>query len=100
MTLKTPPLAAGRILKGARMRGGVCCHRGLSAASASYPGARDGVVVEKAHAEVRTRAGREEWAQRSSGAAGAIAAVVDGASPVGKALSVPGSLEPSSIGKS
>ena len=71
LTLKTPPLAAGRILKGACMRGGVCCHRGLSAASASYPGARDGVVVEKAHAEVRTRAGREEWAQRSSGAAGA-----------------------------
>lgn len=51
------------------MRGGVCCHRGLSAASVSYSGARDGVVVEKAHAEVRTRVGLEAWAQRRDGAA-------------------------------
>jgi len=52
------------------MRGGVCCHRGLSAASVSYSGARDGVVVEKleAHAEVRTRAGLEVFAHRSDGA--------------------------------
>src|SRR5690242_14597426 len=59
LTLKTPPFAAGRILKGACMRGGVCCHRGLSAASVSYSGARDGAEVEKAHAEVRTRTGLE-----------------------------------------
>jgi hypothetical protein len=37
------------------MRGGVCCHRGLSAASVSYSGPRAGVVDENAHAEVRTR---------------------------------------------
>jgi hypothetical protein len=37
------------------MRGGVCCHLGLSADSVSYPGPRDGVVVENVHAEVRTR---------------------------------------------
>lgn len=37
------------------MRGGVCCHRGRYAASVSCSGPRDGVVVEKAHAEVRTR---------------------------------------------
>lgn len=69
--MNTPPFAAGRILKGACMRGGVCCHRGLSAASVSYSGARDEVVVEKleAHAEVRTRAGLEMFAQRSDGAA-------------------------------
>jgi hypothetical protein len=37
----------------------------------SYSGARDEVVVEKleAHAEVRTRAGLEMFAQRSDGAA-------------------------------
>lgn len=51
------------------MRGGVCCHRGRSAASVSYSGARDGVVVEKAHAEVRTRVGLEAYEQRSDGAA-------------------------------
>jgi len=51
------------------MRGGVCCHRGLSAASVSYSGARDGVVVEKAHAEVRTRVGLEAFEHRSDGAA-------------------------------
>jgi regulator of Ty1 transposition protein 109 len=37
------------------MRGGVCCHRGLSAASVSNSDARDGLVVENVHAEVRTR---------------------------------------------
>lgn len=51
------------------MRGGVCCHRGLSAASVSYSGARDGVEVEKAHAEVRTRVGLEACEQRSDDAA-------------------------------
>lgn len=51
------------------MRGGVCCHRGLSAASLSYSGARDGVVVEKAHAEVRTRVRPVPWEHRSEGAA-------------------------------
>lgn len=53
------------------MRGGVCCHRGLSAASVSYSGARDGVVVEKleAHAEVRTRVCLEVFALRSDSAA-------------------------------
>jgi hypothetical protein len=51
------------------MRGGVCCHRGLPAASVSYSGARDGAVVDKAHAEVRTTAGLEAWEQRSAGVA-------------------------------
>jgi len=37
------------------MRAGVCCHRGLSAASVSSSGARNGVHVENVHAEVRTR---------------------------------------------
>lgn len=37
------------------MRTGVCCHRGLSAASISSSGARNGVHVENVHAEVRTR---------------------------------------------
>ena len=69
LTLYMPPFAAGRILKGACMRGGVCCHRGLSAASVSCSGARDGVVVEKAHAEVRKRVGLEAWTQRRGGAA-------------------------------
>lgn len=41
------------------MRGGVCCHRGWTEASAPCSGLRDGVVVENAHAEVRTRA---RWA--------------------------------------
>jgi hypothetical protein len=68
LTLNTPPFAAGRILKGACMRGGVCCHRGRSAAWVSYSGARAEAVVEKAHAEVRTTAGREALAQRSDGA--------------------------------
>lgn len=47
------------------MRGGVCCHRGLSADSVSYSGPRDGVVVEKAHAEVRTSEGFDDCAGRS-----------------------------------
>jgi hypothetical protein len=55
LTLRTPPCASGRIRKGAVMRGGVFCHRGLSAASVSYSGACDGVVLENVHAEVRTR---------------------------------------------
>jgi hypothetical protein len=37
------------------MRGGVCCHRGLSAASVSYSGPLHARVVENVHAEVRTR---------------------------------------------
>lgn len=49
-----PPLAAGRILWGATIRGGVCCHRGRPAASVPYSVALDGVVLENAHAEVRT----------------------------------------------
>lgn len=47
------------------MRGGVRCHLGLSAASASYSGPLDGAVVENAHAEVRTRAAFEGCAGRS-----------------------------------
>lgn len=38
------------------MRGGVCCHRGRTAASELYSGLREGVVVENAQAEVRTKA--------------------------------------------
>lgn len=47
------------------MRGGVCCHRGLSAASVSYSGAFDEEVVEKAHAEVCTRVVLEVRRHRS-----------------------------------
>jgi len=47
------------------MRGGVCCHRGLSAASVSCSGSREGVVVEKVHAEVRTREALDDCAGRS-----------------------------------
>lgn len=47
------------------MRAGVCCHRGTSEPSASYDGAWDGVVVENAHAEVRTTVWREDWAGRN-----------------------------------
>jgi len=36
------------------MRGGVCCHRGLSAASVSYSESLRRGVFENAHAEVRT----------------------------------------------
>lgn len=50
-----PPDACGRILKGATMRGGVCCHLGLSAASVSCSGPHEGELVENAQAEVRTR---------------------------------------------
>jgi hypothetical protein len=64
LTWKTPPRACGRIRKGAIIRGGVCCHRGLSAASVSCSGSLDGVVVENVHAEVRTRAAFEVWAGR------------------------------------
>lgn len=42
------------------MRGGVCCQRGRKAASVSASGPREGAVVEKAHAEVRTT--RARWA--------------------------------------
>jgi hypothetical protein len=51
------------------MRGGVCCHRGLSAPSVSSSGARDGVVLENAHAEVRTRDGFEGAARSGDEAA-------------------------------
>lgn len=37
------------------MRGGVCCHRGRSAASVSNSGPRNGALVENVHAEVRKR---------------------------------------------
>lgn len=37
------------------MRGGVCCHRGRSAASVSDSGPRDGALDENVHAEVRRR---------------------------------------------
>lgn len=47
------------------MRGGVCCHLGLSAASVSYSGPLDGAVVENAHAEVRTREAFEGCTGRS-----------------------------------
>ena len=48
------------------MRGGVCCHLGRSAASVSYSGPCDGVVVENAHAEVRTREDLEDCAGRNA----------------------------------
>ena len=47
------------------MRGGVCCHRGRVAASVSDSGALVGVVVENAHAEVRTRVALDGSAGRS-----------------------------------
>lgn len=47
------------------MRGGVCCHRGRVAASVSDSGALTGVVVENAHAEVRTRVALDGRAGRS-----------------------------------
>ena len=50
--MKTGPRGSGRVRNGAVMRVGVCCHRGRSAASVSYSGARVRVVVENAHAEV------------------------------------------------
>jgi hypothetical protein len=51
------------------MRGGVCCHRGLSAPPVSSSGARDGVVEENVHAEVRTRDDLEGAARSGDDAA-------------------------------
>lgn len=47
------------------MRGGVCCHLGLFAASVSYSGSWTEVVVENVHAEVRTMEALEGCAGRS-----------------------------------
>lgn len=50
--------------KGATMREGVCCHRGLSVGAVSYSGFPAGISVENAHAEVRTRDGCDDCAER------------------------------------
>jgi hypothetical protein len=65
LTLNTPPLGCGRNRKGAIILAGVFCHRGRSAASVSYSVSFNGVVVEKAHAEVRTRDAFDDCAGRS-----------------------------------
>lgn len=64
MTSKTGPSGSGRVRKGATIRAGVCCHRGLPVDSVSYSGARTAVDVENAHAELSVKALRMGCAER------------------------------------
>jgi hypothetical protein len=55
LTLNTGPRGSARVLKGAVIREGVCCHLGRPANSTSCSGACMGAEVENLHAEVSVK---------------------------------------------